>query len=399
MAPAMNGMTTPGPFDQLPVARATALGGLINAHADSIDAERRLPEALLDSLHDAALFRMLLPKPFGGEEATPPQFFAAIEAIARHDASVAWCLCQANGCAMTAAYLDPAISAEIWGIDPRAALAWGPGRASAVTADDGYQVSGRLMFASGGRHATWLGAHTQVKHANGKTVLDEDGKPELRTFLMPASDIEMDDIWHVIGLRGTASDAFTLDAKYVPKTHTTIRDDERAKVYEAPLYLYPSMTIYATGFAAVALGIAQGFLGEFLDFAQGKRPRLSKTTVADSPVAQAETAIASARIMASRALLVQETEQVWAETLQSGALSSAGRARIRLASTFAIHEAKAAVDALYDLAGADAIFTSGPFERRFRDMHTVTQQLQGRKTHMQSVGAWLMGHEADLSVM
>ena len=96
---------------------------------------------------------------------------------------------------------------------------------------------------------------------------------------------------------------------------------------------------------------------------------------------------------------MQETEQVWAETLASGSLSPVGRARIRLASTFAIHEAKEAVNALYDLAGADAIFASGPFERRFRDIHTVTQQLQGRKTHMQSVGAWLMGHEPDLNVL
>jgi redox-sensitive bicupin YhaK (pirin superfamily) len=103
--------------------------------------------------------------------------------------------------------------------------------------------------------------------------------------------------------------------------------------------------------------------------------------------------------MASRAFLHQEAEQVWAETLVSGSLSVAGRARIRLASTFAIHEAKVAVDALYDLAGADAIFASGPFERRFRDIHTVTQQLQGRKTHMQSIGAWLMGKDADLNIM
>lgn len=395
----MDGMTPKPAFDQSPAHRVAALGPLIDANRDAIERDRRLPKSLLDGLHGAGLFRLLLPKPYGGEETPPAQFFAAIEAAARHDASVAWCLCQANGCAMTAAYLAPEVAKEIWGQDPRAVLAWGPGKAEAVVSDDGYRVSGRLMFASGGRHATWLGAHTPVKSTDGAPVLGPDGEPEIRTFLVRASEIEMQDIWDVIGLRGTASDAYLLDDAFVPPSHTTLRDDASVRVYEAPIYQYPAMTMFATGFAGVALGIAQGFLGDFLQFAQGKTPRMAKSTVADSPVAQAETATASARIMASRALLMQETEQVWAETLQTGQLSSAGRARIRLASTFAIHEAKGAVNALYDLAGADAIFASGPFERRFRDIHTVTQQLQGRKTHLQSIGAWLMGHEPDMSVM
>ncbi len=392
-------MTSKRAFDTPPEHRAALLGSLIDSNKDVVESDRRLPPHLLDALHDAGLFRMLLPKPYGGEEATPAQFLAAIEAAARHDASVAWCLCQANGCAMTAAYLASDVANEIWGNDPRAVLAWGPGKAEAVQTEDGFTVSGNLMFASGGRHATWLGAHTPVKSANGDTVLNSAGKPELRTFLLPAADIEMEDIWNVIGLRGTASDGYKLENKFVPTAYTTLRDDPRVRTYSAPLYRYPAMTMYATGFAGVALGIAQGFLGDFLQFAQGKVPRMANSTVANSPVAQAETATASARIMASRALLMQETEQVWAETLASGSLSPVGRARIRLASTFAIHEAKEAVNALYDLAGADAIFASGPFERRFRDIHTVTQQLQGRKTHMQSVGAWLMGHEPDLNVL
>jgi len=395
----MDGQSTAGERRKPPAARVAAIAGLIDAHADQIEKDRRLPPALLDALHHQGLFRMLLPKPFGGEETTPVEFMAAIEALARRDASVAWCVCQGNGCAMTAAYLSPEASIEIWGRDPRAVVAWGPGPGQAAEAEGGYRLSGSLMFASGGRHSTWLGAHTKVIGADGEPRRDADGVTEVRTFLMPAETIQMKDIWNVIGLRGTASDGYDLDNVFVPERFSTLRDSPKSRVYDAPLYCYPSMTLFAVGFASVALGIAQGVLGEFLAFAQNKTPRLAKSTVADSPVAQSETALASARIMSARAFLKQETEQVWAETLASGDLSVTGRARTRLASTFAIHEAKAAVDALYDLAGGDAIFAASPFERRFRDIHTVTQQLQGRKTHLQSVGAWMMGKDADLSVM
>jgi len=395
----MDGRIDPSVFKTPAPARAVAAGPVIDANLEELDRTRRLPPAVLDALHGQGMFRMLLPGKFGGEEVEPLDFMSAIEAVARHDASVAWCLCQGNGCAMTAAYLDDEIADRIWGADPRGVVAWGPGRASAVKAEGGYRFSGSLMFASGGRHATWLGAHSGVKDASGELVLGPDGKPEMRTFLFPADTIEMRDVWDVIGLRATASDAYDLDDVFVPEAHSTLRDHPAARMSDRPLYLLPSMSLYALGFSSLALGIAQGFLADFLAFAHGKTPRLAKSTVAQSPVAQSETAQAAVRISSARAFLRQEADQVWKETVGAGELSIAGRARIRLASTFAIHEAKDAVDALYDLAGVDAIFQSGPFERRFRDIHTVTQQLQGRKTHFQSIGAWMMGQDADLNIM
>ena len=111
-----------------PLGHAHRLGPEIGAAAPAIDRDRRIPADLLASLHDARLFRMLLPRPFGGLETPPRIFLETIEAVARHDGSTAWCLCQANGCAMAAAYLDADIASEIWGGDPHAVLAWGPGR-------------------------------------------------------------------------------------------------------------------------------------------------------------------------------------------------------------------------------------------------------------------------------
>ncbi len=395
----MDGPLFPTARDAPPAARVARIAGVLADHVDALERDRRMPATMLDALHQERLYRMLLPEPYGGEEAAPLDFMAAIEGLARVDASGAWCVCQANGCAMTAAYLPPEAATEIWGEDPRAVVAWGPGPTKAVEVDGGYSLDAKLMFASGGRQATWLGAHSKVTSKSGEVLLEPNGEPQVRTFLFPADTVDMQDIWDVIGLRGTASDAYEFKDRFVPTRHSTLRDDQDGHFYEAPLYHYPAMTLFACGFGSVALGIAQGFLADFLAFAQGKVPRLAKSSVADSPVAQGEAALAAARIAAGRAYLRQEAGEVWEETKANGELSVAGRARIRLAATFAIHEAKTAVDLLYDLAGADAIFQEKPFERRFRDIHTVTQQLQGRKTHFTSVGAWMMGRDPDLSVM
>ena len=378
---------------------ARSLGPEIEAAAPEIDRSRRLPASLLASLHKHRMFRMLLPKPYGGLETPPPVFFKTISEVARHDGSTAWCLCQANGCAMAAAYLAPEVAEEMWGSDPAAVLAWGPGPAEAREAEGGYRISARIAFASGARHATWLGAHMPVVDDRGERQRMPDGSPLIRSFLMPASSIEIEDIWNTIGLRGTASDGYTLKDRFVPAAFTTVRDEADYRQYEAPLYLFLSMNMYAMGFAGTALGIAQGALDAFMALAQDKTPRLHRSRLADNDLVQYETAQAVARIRSARAFVLSEVEDIWAATQKAGRLAIDDRIRIRLASTFAIHEAKTAADLLYDAAGASAIFAEAEFERRFRDLHSVTQQLQGRKSHFRTVGAYLMGHPADLSVV
>src|SRR5262249_51946688 len=88
-----------------PVERARALGPEIAAAADEIERERRLPEPLMARLHEAGLFRLLLPRPFGGEEVDPVTFIRVVEEVAKHDASTAWCLGQNGVTAMAAAFL------------------------------------------------------------------------------------------------------------------------------------------------------------------------------------------------------------------------------------------------------------------------------------------------------
>ncbi|HET9534902.1 MAG TPA: acyl-CoA dehydrogenase family protein, partial [Mesorhizobium sp.] len=126
--------------DRAVIARAEALRADIAAASNDIEDTRRLPPTLLDRLHDAQLFRLLLPRSTNGIETDPVTFFHVIETIAKADASTAWCLSQAGGCAMSAAYLDLAVARTIFG-DPRAVLAWGPGpRVRAVECEGGYRV-------------------------------------------------------------------------------------------------------------------------------------------------------------------------------------------------------------------------------------------------------------------
>ena len=385
--------------DPAVIARAEALRPAIEAASNDIEKNRRLPPALLDKLHEARLFRLLLPRSSNGIETDPVTFFHVIETIARGDASTAWCVSQGGGCAMTAAYLDLPVANEIFGHDPRAVLAWGPGpKVKAIEAEGGYRVTGVWAFASGGRHATWLGAHCPVLKADGSPRMGPDGKQVERTMLVRAGDVAWTDIWDTVGLRGTASDQFTLEDHFVRADHSITRDFEKECREPGPLYRMSAMTCYEVGFAGVALGIARASLDAFVDVARNKVPRGQKSPLRDNAVVQSNAALAEVNVRAARAYLLQAVADIWHTVAQPGGkLTVDQRITIRMASTHAIHKAREAVDFAYNAAGASAIFGSHPLERRFRDIHTVTQQLQGRLSHFETVGAWMLGADADLT--
>jgi indole-3-acetate monooxygenase len=75
------------------------------------------------------------------------------------------------------------------------------------------------------------------------------------------------------------------------------------------------------------------------------------------------------------------------------------RAAMRMASTYAIHEAKDVVDAMYHASGATAIFAGNPFERRMRDIHAVTQQIQGHFSLFEIAGQHLLGMSPNFKLL
>jgi indole-3-acetate monooxygenase len=384
--------------DPAVISRAEAIRTDVGAASVEIESTRRLPPALLEKLHAAGLFRLLLPRTSDGIETDPMTFFHVIETIARADASTAWCLSQAGGCAMAAAYLDLPVARAIFGDDPRAVLAWGPGpKVTAVECDGGYRVTGVWAFASGGRHATWLGAHCPITKADGSPRLDANGLQVERTMLVRTEDVKWTDIWNTVGLRGTASDQFALEDFFVRGDHSITREFDQECRESGPLYRMGSGTCYQVGFAAVACGVARGALDCFIDIARNKVARGQKSTLRDNAVVQSGLAQAEVNLRAARVFVLQSMVDIWKALSDGATITVEQRITIRMAATHAIHKAREAVDFAYNAAGATAIFESHPLQRSFRDIHTVTQQLQGRLSHFETVGAWMLGADADLT--
>lgn len=378
------------------LARARKLAPLLSAAAPRIDAACELPKDVLDAMHAEGMFRLLVPRSVGGSELDPATYIQCVEAIASGDASVAWCMNQGSGCSLSAGYLQPEVAREVFGGE-RDVLAWGQGPgAKAIRTDGGWRVTGSWSFASGSRHATWLGAHCPCFDADGTPQRYPDGRPVDKTMLFRREIAEIKDIWQVMGLRGTGSDTYTIRDLFVDDAHTITRDRPEERREPGLLYRFSGMNIYASGFAAVALGIGRATLDAFIDLARGKTPALTQTSLRDSAVIQSAIGMADAKLNSARTWLIHVLRETQAAVPIAGELTTDQRMAIRQAATYAIHQAKEVVDVAYHEAGATAIFDVNPFERRFRDVNTVTQQVQGRRSHFETVGQYLLGSQPSL---
>ena len=303
--------TTIMPDDRIWPERARSMTPLLRERAAAIEAERELTADVLDALHERELFRLTLPAHVGGYELPIPVLAAVTEIIAGADASTAWCLGQAFGCAMSAAFMDEDAAREVFG-PPDAMLAWGAGaQGTAVATDGGYRVNGTWKFASGAKHATWLGGHCMVYEADGNPRLDANGVHANRTALFPREQAAIADDWYVMGLRGTRSEGYTVEDLFVESRLTLDRETPEECRLDSTLYIFPTTNVYASVFSGVALGIARAMLDDLLALAGTKLPRGARTSMRESSVIHTRLAELEAQLGSARAYQRETVREVW----------------------------------------------------------------------------------------
>jgi alkylation response protein AidB-like acyl-CoA dehydrogenase len=374
-------------------ANARALAPVIAAAAPRIEAERGLPPDLVDALHEARLWRMLLPRAYGGDEVSPVDYVQAIEEIAKADASTAWCIGQTSVCSTTSRNMKPEVAEEIFKKNPRGVLSWGPtNNAKAVAEKSGYRVNGVWPFASGSKHATYLAAHCYIVEPDGTQRRDASGNPVQKTLFVPRERATWQDVWHVMGLKGTGSNTYTLTDVLVPEDYSIDYHalNSAGRREHGPLYAFTIYQLFGSSFPAIGLGIARTMLDDFCKLAQGKVPQGQTTTLRDSAVTQSQIGMAQSQLAAARAFFLAAWEDIW-QAAQAGTITMDQRVRLRMASSHLSLTARQIVEQVYVMAGATAIFESNPFERRFRDMHAVSQQSQSQFSIYEAIGRHFLG--------
>lgn len=376
-----------------PLEAARALAPLIRASADETDANRELPRPLFEAIADAGMFHLAVPREIGGAEVDYPVFVQVMEELGKADASTGWAVCQGATFGTFAARMREDVARTIWIDTPRSVVANTPGpSAKAIVVPGGYRVTGKQPFSTGCRHASWIAAHALIVE-NGE-VRQKDGKPEARYLLMPVAQAQLLDTWRTRGMRGTGTHHFSVEDVFVPEERTVFPRDS-PQLRGGVRYRIPPSLAFAGGDAAVALGLSQSCLEAFYELAGAKTPRYVQGLLREQPLVQFTVGQAEAALRSGRAFLMETVDDLWNELKAAGAPSMERRASMRLATTHAIRLAAQIVESIYSASGATAAFEGNLIQRHFQDIHVITQHLQGRLSHYETVGQHWLGLPID----
>jgi alkylation response protein AidB-like acyl-CoA dehydrogenase len=373
---------------------AGGLAPLVSAVRGRLDAERRLPDELVQAIGDAGLFAMWLPRAIGGPELPPLEFLEVIEELSRQDGSVGWCTAIAAGHGRFAGALPERAAEEIFG-SGRVVLAGSlnpAGKAMAVPG--GYRVTGRWAYGSAIAHSQWVYGNC-VTHDHAGPHDGADGGPPLRLCLFPRAAAEVIDTWQVSGLRGTGSHDFQVADLFVPEDHTVplVRFNPVA-TQPGAIYAVPMASIFPSILTAVMLGIARAAIDALVTLAVGKTPAASQTVLREKALAQADIARAEALVRGGRAFLFNEVETMWQDVLAGCEVTMQRRALVLLAACQGARQAVQAVNLVYAAAGGTAIREDNRIERCFRDLHAAAQHFAvSEHSNLEPIGRVLFGLE------
>jgi alkylation response protein AidB-like acyl-CoA dehydrogenase len=376
-----------------PLEAARKLAPMIRAAADETDAARELPRPLFEAIADAGIFHLAVPRALGGAEIDAPTYVEVIEELGKADASTAWAVNQGAVFATYAARMPRDVARAIWIDTPRGVVANTPvASGRAIVVPGGYRVTGRHGFSTGCRHAAWVASHAQV--IEGGEVRLENGQPEARYMFVPVAEAERLDTWHVRGMRGTGTHHFAVNDVFVP-TERTVLSGTAPLLEPGPLYKIPRTLLFASGDAAVALGMARTCLETFFELAGAKTPRAMQALLRDQSMIQVNVGHAEAAVRTGRAFLMETIREIWSHLTATGEITLDQRATLRLATTHGIRLAAQAIDIVYNAAGATAAYDGNLIQRHFQDIHVITQHLQGRLANYELVGRHWLGLPVD----
>jgi indole-3-acetate monooxygenase len=373
---------------------ARELGPKIRAAADEIERGRRLPMHLVREMQRAGMFRMAMPRAWGGPELDFLTQVRVIEELSIADASAGWCTMIGVDGGYMSAYIDQAVAREMYkDLDSVTAITFAP-PGKAVKTRDGFIVNGRWPFGSGCQHATWLIGHFQIFDGDSPR-LQSNGIPETRFGFLPAEEGEILDTWNTNGLRGSGSHDWTVKDRFIPEERTF--NLAAPTIYrDGPLYALPNLLIYKV--SGVGLGIARGAIEDFIAMASKKpltfkSPSASKAMMRDETYVQSAVAQAEALVSSARAFVFEAFGDLW-NTLAAGDLPSLKqRARGRLAMASASAACLQAVELLYKANGGSSVYSGNAFDRRLRDMQTANQHTVVSLKTWEVTGRVLLGLE------
>lgn len=373
---------------------------VIAANAAQAEKDRKAPDENIALLKGIGMHRAFQPKPYGGMEISLPQFADCVVALAGACASTAWAFSLLCTHSHQLAMFSQQLQDEVWGDNPDATASSSIAPFGKVVETEGGVIfNGEMGWSSGSDHAEWA--------IVGCRRLDAEGNQNYCFAVLPRSDYEIRDDWFAAGMKGSGTKTLIIKDVFVPN-HRIQQAKDMMEGRSAGFGLYPDSKIFyspyrpyfASGFAAIGLGIAERMLEAYREKTRNRVRAYTGVNVGTATPALMRLAESTHQVSAARAFL----EKTWQDHAEHGEQhqypSRETLAFWRTNQAYAVKMCIQAVDRLFEAAGGTSWFENSEMQRLFRDSHmTGAHAYTDYDVCAQILGRELMGLEPDPSMV
>ena len=369
-------------------ARARALIPMLAENAAQAEKQRKPVDAVITALEEAEIYKLMVPKCYGGLELDMDTFFEVGVALGEGDASTAWVSNFYIEHNWILSQFPEAFQKELFAnrsyILAPAMVALG---GNAVAEDGGYRINGRWQWASGIMHADWV--------IPAALELTADGKPNPRWFALPVAEVTVEDTWYVDGMSGTGSNDVVIEDVFIPAERsvsileTGSGHAPGSRLHDGPLYRTPMMPILSLAAAMPVLGQARTVVRLFHEYLTTRVLIETGGKQAERPASQMRLARAEVEVGEAELLLRNMIEDVRAKR-NTGTLEDRARWATQLA--VAVDQCKRIIQSVCEASGAHSHFLDSPFQRAWRDVNTISCHVVfDLDSRLQTYGRTLLG--------
>lgn len=376
------------------IQRAREMVPALAQRAAQANDKRRVPDETVQEMQDAGFFRVLQPKQYGGYEMQPQVFYDICMTLAEGCMSTAWIYGVIGVHNWQIALFDPRAAADVWpdgNNDVRIASTYMP-KGEVTPVEGGFKFSGRWSFSSGIEHADWV--------LLGGLIFTDGQPPDYRTFLLPKSDYEIVDTWHVIGLKGTGSHDVVVKDAFVPEYRTHKASDgfmgtnPGRDTFTSDLYKLPFGQIFVRAVSSAAIGALQGMLDQFVDFGKVQVGNMGNKTAEQGPaqMAVAETTVA---IDEMKLVLNRNFEALQAKIAAGEALDDVNqRLHFRFQAAQVVERCAKHAYQLFSACGGRGIFSDFALNQKMLDIYAARAHFANNPDQFgKNFGAVTLGKE------
>ena len=319
-----------------------------------------------------------------------------LEVIAANCASTAWCLwnhlCTFH---LFCGLLGPRNHQLLAGVTERHEWVCFPAGASSavrgVIEEDVIKITGKAAFGSGARYAEWAGVAFVV-----------DDKPQFSLVNLDQEGVEIQDDWHSMSLRASATDTVVYKDATIPLDRVVdfpfmyripFRDPERDMIHSR--YREDWVALSDLWLGAMAVGVTQSALDEVT---HGLRDRIAimGVKIAERPTVHVNLGQANALIQAARdhvATTLAETD----ERLSNQQIpTESDYLRQLSASMMALQLCEEAMQLMLRVMGGNGLRQGPSFERRFRDLQAMPLHINAHRDRVsEQSGRHLLGLDTE----